>query len=199
LENKKWKRTLFLTAVALWIAGCGVSGTTSETESDEASSDAVEAVAAEALSEESGEAKPDEETTGNGDAEVSEETEDDGAAEAVDYDLTQMGADMVYATVYQFVTNPDDYIGKTVRMCGTYNAVYYEPTGQYYHCCIITDALACCAQGLEFVWGDGTHVYPDEYPENGDTIVVTGVYETYTEENDGNVYCRLNNATLEVE
>lgn len=116
----------------------------------------------------------------------------------VDYDLTSMSSDMVYATVYQMMVDPDTYIGKTIRMDGLYYAVYYEPTEQYYHYCIIQDALACCAQGMEFVWGDGSHIYPDEYPQENASVVVQGVFETYREEGDDNLYCRLKDALLEV-
>ena len=34
--------------------------------------------------------------------------------------------------------------------------------------------MACCAQGLEFVWGDGSHKYPDEYPAEDAEIEVQG-------------------------
>lgn len=133
---------------------------------------------------------------GSTDSEKSVDMEMDNAS--VDYDLTAMNSDMVYATVYQMMADPDSYIGKTIRMDGLYYASYYEPTGQYYHYCIIQDATACCAQGLEFVWGDGDHIYPDEYPEEDASVVVQGVFETYQESNDENLYCRLKDATLEV-
>ncbi len=116
----------------------------------------------------------------------------------VDYDLTKMGSDMIYATVYQLMVSPEDYIGKTFKMSGLYSATYYEPTKQYYHYCIIEDATACCAQGMEFIWGDGSHIYPEDYPENKSKIIVTGTFETYQDDNDPNLYCRLNNATMTV-
>ncbi len=121
-----------------------------------------------------------------------------GAAGSVDYDLTAMSSDMVYATVYQMMINPKTYIGKTFRMDGLYYATYYEPTAQYYHYCIIKDATACCAQGLEFVWDDGSHVYSDEYPKDNAEVVVEGTFETYREDGDDNLYCRLKDATMEV-
>lgn len=121
------------------------------------------------------------------------------SAETIDYDLTSMGSDMVYATVYQLMTNPDEYIGKSIRMEGNYSAIWYEPTAKYYHYCIIQDAMACCAQGMEFVWENGSYVYPDEYPQENQKIVVTGVFETYKEEGDSNLYCRLKDAAMEVE
>ena len=41
--------------------------------------------------------------------------------------------------------------------------------------------MACCAQGLEFVWGDGSHKYPDEYPAEDTEIEVQGTFKTYKE------------------
>ena len=61
---------------------------------------------------------------------------------------------------------------------------------------VIADATACCAQGLEFVWDDGTHAFPDEYPEPGTEVEVTGTFETYDE--NGVTYCHLVGSTLEV-
>ncbi len=117
-----------------------------------------------------------------------------------DYDLTAMSKDMVYATVSQFMYDPDDYVGKTVRMNGLYYAGYDDRTYQYYQYCLIQDALACCAQGLEFVWDDGSHVYPDEYPAEETEIIVQGVFDIYEEagETCNFLYCRLKDATMEV-
>ena len=117
--------------------------------------------------------------------------------ETVDYDLTQMSSDMVYATVYQMMVTPEEYEGKTFRIDGNFYATYYEATKKYYFYCIIQDATACCAQGMEFVWEDGSHIYPDEYPKDNAEIVVEGTFETYREDGDENLYCRLSDAILQ--
>ena len=117
--------------------------------------------------------------------------------ETVDYDLTQMSSDMVYATVYQMMVTPEEYEGKTFRIDGNFYATYYEATKKYYFYCIIQDATACCAQGMEFIWDDGSHIYPDEYPEDNAEIVVEGTFETYREDGDENLYCRLSDAILQ--
>lgn len=129
-----------------------------------------------------------------------EETEADTSTgeQPVDYDLTIMSSDMVYATVYQFMVNPSAYEGCRVRIIGSYYATFYEPTQKNYHYVVIQDALACCAQGMEFVWDDGTHIYPDEYPADNAIIEVTGTFTTYREEGDDNLYCALKDAELEV-
>lgn len=117
------------------------------------------------------------------------------AYDTVDYDLSEMNSDMVYATVYDMMVNPATYEGKIVRMAGIYYSSYLEKTDTTYFFVIVKDAAACCSQGIEFVWGDGSHVYPQEYPEEGASVVVTGRFETYTE---GSVnYERLANASLQ--
>lgn len=63
----------------------------------------------------------------------------------VDYDLTQMSSDLVYATVYQMMVTPEEYEGKTFRIDGNFYATYYEATKKYYFYCVIQDATACCA------------------------------------------------------
>ena len=124
------------------------------------------------------------------------ETTDKAKDTGVDYDLTTMNSDMVYASVYQLMVDPETYVGKTFKMQGTYYSTFYEPTNKYYHYVIIEDAAACCAQGLEFVWGDGSHVYPDEYPANESKVEVSGTFETYKEGEDERLYCRIVNATM---
>lgn len=50
--------------------------------------------------------------------------------------------------------------------------------------------MLCTGTGI--VWGDGSHIYPDEYPTDGTEVVVDGTFELYME-NDSR-YCRLANA-----
>lgn len=118
---------------------------------------------------------------------------------AVDVDLTALSSTMIYSEVYNMVTTPSDYIGKTVKMSGQfalYNAT--DANGeiipeQTYYACVIADATACCQQGLEFV-PQGNPAYPDDFPEIGSEITVTGTFETYYE--GENMYCHLVNAKM---
>lgn len=111
----------------------------------------------------------------------------------LDVDLTKLSSTMVYSEVYNMMYTPDDYIGKTVKMKGQF-AYYEDPeTKAQYFACIIADATACCSQGLEFIL-TGEHTYPNDYPELGSEITVTGTFEVYTE--NGFQYCRLVDATL---
>ena len=110
----------------------------------------------------------------------------------IDIDLTQVSGGVVYGEVFNMTMYPEDYVGKTVKMHGVFGIGYsYKPDGSI--ACIILDATACCAQGIEFVWS-GEHSYPDDYPELGGELTVTGRYETY--ERDGLTYCHLVDAEL---
>ena len=112
---------------------------------------------------------------------------------AVDIDLTALSGIMVYSEVNSMISFPDNYIGKTIKMTGQF--VYYEnpDTKAQYFTCIIGDAMACCSQGLEFVL-TGKQTYPDDYPELGSEITVSGTFELYEE---GDIrYCRLVDAEM---
>ncbi|MBP5298453.1 MAG: hypothetical protein J6Z09_04820 [Lachnospiraceae bacterium] len=115
---------------------------------------------------------------------IAEEKEADSS---VDYDLTVMGKDMVYATVFQMMNDPNEYEGKSFKIAGIYDEMYLKETDTTYHFAVIADALACCSQGLEFVWDDEAK----EYPEIGDSVVFKGVFETYKEAGDEAIYCHL--------
>ena len=112
------------------------------------------------------------------------------ASEPVDVDLTKLSSTFVYSEVYNMVTNPDDYVGKTVKMDGTMNR--YTVSSRELYACLILDATACCAQGIAFEWA-GEHA-PSEYPPQGSIITVTGTFAVMDE--DGTTICYLADAEL---
>lgn len=112
-------------------------------------------------------------------------------ASDIDIDLTRLSSTMVYSEVYNMMNSPESYVGKVIRMDGKL-AVYKYPERNYYTC-IIQDATACCQQGMEFLWA-GNHKYPEDYPNEGDNIIVTGVFDIYYE--GENKYVQLKNASL---
>ncbi len=101
---------------------------------------------------------------------------DDG----VDIDLTKLSSTMVYAEVFSMLSTPRNYIGKIVRMRGDYSFIQDPVNEVMYHACLIKDATACCAQGLEFVLTDD-YKYPEDYPKPGDEITIVGQFNFYNE------------------
>lgn len=124
-----------------------------------------------------------------------EKAKNQKAVDGIDYDLTTMGSDMVYATVYLFMTQPEDFEGKMVRMKGQYLSAYYKPRDSYYSYCFISDAAGCCSQGIEFATKEKLK-YPDDFPKDETEIEVVGEFETYTE--DGKLYCHLKDSDMTI-
>ena len=122
---------------------------------------------------------------------VTESLFETSADEEFDVDLTIDNADLIYAEVFAMVYTPEDYVGKTVKMKGQFVFYYDEEKDQYYYACLIKDAMACCAQGLEFIPA-GDCVYPDDFPPALTEINVTGTFNTL--EDDGETYCALTDA-----
>ena len=110
-----------------------------------------------------------------------------------DIDLTTLDGTMVYAQVFDMVSNPDAYTGRTVRAHGPFAYYQDENTGKEYFAVLISDATACCAQGVEFVL-DGEHAYPDDYPELNEEITVIGRFNYYKE--GVYTYCQLTDAII---
>lgn len=121
----------------------------------------------------------------------------EGAAAAqgdVDMDLSLLSSTMTYAEVFNMRTEPDEYVGKTVRLCGRFTANSNKDRTRYYKYVLVSDVTACCVQGMEFVL-DGEPPYPDGYPQPDSDIVVVGTFETY--EDMGMTFCRLARASIE--
>ena len=110
--------------------------------------------------------------------------------DGIDVDLTVLSPTMVYAEVFNMISYAPDYVGKTIRMQGPAVSYTDEEIGKTYYACLIRDATACCATGLEYVLPEGA-----EYPEDDEEIIVTGVFDTYIDV-DGIEYCRLLDAVM---
>ncbi len=185
--------TLVLTGMLLlFVSACGDSG---ESRSSGSKTQGVDDVL------ESGAASADQDETGrqsgvSENAPEPEEVADDAVlsnTEGIDIDLTTLSSTMVYSEVYNMMNVPEDYIGKTVKMEGSFAYYHDEANDQYYFACVISDAAACCAQGMEFVL-EGDYTFPEDYPEEGETIRVAGEFDTYYE--GQYQYCTLRNASF---
>ena len=88
------------------------------------------------------------------------------SADGVEVDLTVLSSTMVYSEVYNMLYNdPAHYLGKTVKARGEFSIYQLVTDGVLQpdpvsYACIISDAAACCAEGMEFVL-EGDLTYPD--------------------------------------
>lgn len=112
-----------------------------------------------------------------------------------DIDLTKLSSSMVYAQVYDMVYSSDDYIGQSVKVSGQFSYYKDPQTDNEYFAVLVSDAAACCSQGIEFVL-DGEYSYPEDYPETGTDITVTGRFSYYKE--NYATYVQLTDAELTI-
>ncbi len=209
---KKWI-SVFAGAMALAVIFACVHGnvpiarTIDNTyESEEQGQEDAENVSSESLNvqDQNSENEADKETYDSGSlndlrSALSKGTDENASDDAVtgsgefDVDLTVISGLLVYSEVYNMMAYSEDYVGKSVKMKGIYTVYIDDVTGALYHACIVQDATACCATGIEFELTDD-YVYPDDYPKEGDEITVSGVFDTY--DDGGYTYCTLRNAVL---
>lgn len=113
----------------------------------------------------------------------------------IDLDLTKMSATMIYSTVFDMLIMPEEYQNKNIKVSGFFYVFVNELTDEKYFAVIIPDATQCCQQGLEFIWM-GDHNYPQDYPEIGQEIEITGRYQI-TENEEGVTYTYLKVSDLQ--
>ena len=107
-------------------------------------------------------------------------------------DLTFMTGTVIYAEVINMLTNPSEYANKRIKIKGIF-ATGKDLNDELIFGCLIPDATACCAQGIQFVLVD-EYRYPYDYPELGEDIIVEGDF--YYEVSEDYTLIRLDNAIL---
>jgi hypothetical protein len=94
-------------------------------------------------------------------------------------DMARFSDTMAYSQMMNIALSAEEYAGQTIRASGFYLAYTLEDTGEVLHYIAQQDAAACCSIALRFEL-TGTHQYPQDYPEQGSDILVTGVISTFT-------------------
>lgn len=195
MKNNRILSMILAFALSLALAGCGGERAASKAAAGSALSESSVSRllenAANAGSAENSVSDPAE--TGGQEPQSGDPAEEEGGAafshDGIDLDLTRMSGTMVYGQVAGMMYTPDGYVGKTIRIRGKAFSAYYDETDTTYHTVFVSDAAACCAQGIEYVLADKS-----AYPEEETEITVTGVFELYDEL--GLTYCRLANAEI---
>ena len=96
-----------------------------------------------------------------------------GSFKTLDVDLTKFNANMVYSTVFDMMIEPEQFAGKVIKLNGTCVKFHDDGDNADYYACLVQDATACCANGLEFVLADGN------YPAENTAITVVGIFDQF--------------------
>ncbi len=100
------------------------------------------------------------------------------AIKTPDIDLTAVSTTMVYSELIRVLGTPTDYLGKSIKIKGTFGIGYDLDVDGNRYFCTVSDATACCSMGVEFVPADSLS-FPDDFPYVGHTFTVTGVWEKH--------------------
>ncbi|MBQ7372037.1 MAG: hypothetical protein IJW67_09205 [Blautia sp.] len=204
MKMKNIFRIILLFAVITVVSGCGESKTTTnQTAANNQTSveDVLQAQITQADAEENTETEINSDIANNSVSDIAmvqaefdeEEPAVTDAEGGIDIDLSILSDVMASSEIYNMIYEPEDYIGKTIKMRGQFSSYYQEDTDQYWFTCNRFDG--CCSWvGLEFVLTDD-YSYPDDYPDEEDTITVIGRFDTYQE--GETTYCTLRDAVLE--
>ena len=106
------------------------------------------------------------------------------------YDLSCLNDTMAYSQLIVIIKDPDEYLGKGIRLKGIYTANFNGYTNDYNHTLTIQDNTQCCAQGIEFILKDNK-----DYPHNGEEITVCGILDLFIEGKHS--YCYIRDAVIE--
>ena len=118
-----------------------------------------------------------------------------GGKEKYDIDISRMSGTMIYGQVNQMIMYPSKYLGKHIKMKGIFSSYYDDQIDRRFYGCVIADALACCSQGLAFELAK-PRKYPEQYPAEGDAIIVEGDFD-YEKDEGGGGFPIIRNADMQ--
>lgn len=118
------------------------------------------------------------------------------APATADIDLTAMGRTMLFAVVYDIKNNPENYLGRRIKMTGQFAIIQGidaqgqpDPDKIFYNC-----VIPLAQNSLEFGVA-GELYYPEDFPDLEAPITVEGVYEKY--EDNGTTYYRVGQSAID--
>ncbi len=121
----------------------------------------------------------------------------------IDIDLTGFSPNMLYAEVSNMGLSPEDYKGKIIRLTGEFAHFPKDvdengnPTStEEIFVCMISDAMACCASGIEFIPEKESSFWASP-PEVGSKITITGLCDIFLDESGWFTVIQLDNAAVE--
>lgn len=96
-----------------------------------------------------------------------------------DYDIPRFSSPVAYALLTDILfENPQNYLGKTIRVQGTYQHQFWDVSGAIHHDVVMQLLADCCPKSIEFILS-GAPTFPDDFPEHGTEIEISGVFSRY--------------------
>jgi uncharacterized membrane protein YcgQ (UPF0703/DUF1980 family) len=134
--------------------------------------------------------------TGSQDLEAADAVVEKNAVDKAEEPVFEIKEKMFIAQTNDVYLNPEDYMGRTIKLEGIFKSYAIEEYGAAY-CFVVRYGPGCCGNdgnaGFEVAW-DGTSETP--YPEEDAWVEATGVLKSYDE--DGYPYLYLSLSSLDV-
>ena len=119
------------------------------------------------------------------------------AKQAADGQVVEIKEKMFIAQTNDVYLNPDDYLGKTLKLEGIFKTEDYGNTDKTY-CLVLRYGPGCCGNdgnaGFEVAWDGASH---EPLPKTDDWVEATGTLKSYEE--DGFPYLYISLSSLVVE
>jgi uncharacterized membrane protein YcgQ (UPF0703/DUF1980 family) len=117
---------------------------------------------------------------------------------AADGPVIEIKEKLFIAQTNDVYLNPEDYMGKTIKLEGLFKFMQYEDADKSY-CFVIRNGPGCCGYdgtaGFEVAWDQKTAPYPKE----DDWVEAVGVLDSYEEDGYPYLYLALSSLTVKQE
>lgn len=171
------KCIMLMLSASLLLTGCG--GSVQDESKDEQDSPVETAEEMAALSNESDEEEQEKDWFSDEDPDLDESPDaadqpvSTGNYDEPDIDLTKLSDMLASSEIVNMHYETQDFMGLIIRVTGVYEESSPDEADLYTGACKVYDG--CCTwNGIDFILADGY-----ESPKNGDTITVTGVFDTF--------------------
>ncbi len=108
-------------------------------------------------------------------AEVANDT--NAVPRKVEMDFTRLSKIVRQAQVTRFLESPEKYVGKIVQISGDFYVDKPKDGEPGRYACALKDAAGCCAIGEVEFRPRGAPKWPQDFPDEYDTITVNGKVE----------------------
>jgi hypothetical protein len=119
-------------------------------------------------------------------------------------ELVEIKEKMFLAQTNDVYLNPEDYLGKTIKLEGVFKREYYEENDSAY-CFVLRYGPGCCGNdgnaGFEIAWdsSDLENSQNQNYPEDDAWVEAVGVLSSYEEEGYPYLYLALSSLKVKEE
>jgi uncharacterized membrane protein YcgQ (UPF0703/DUF1980 family) len=111
--------------------------------------------------------------------------------------VTEIKEKMFIAQINDVYSNPEDYIGNTIKLEGLFVSEQYGENEPY--CFVIRYGPGCCGTdgnaGFEVAWNN-QDAASKTYPDNDDWVEAVGILQTYEEDGYPYLYLALSELTI---